>query len=193
MSNKKNLPAKSSGEQATSLQNVGTGTNNLIDAAVANLSPEELAEVRSNAIAEKIRLEVDAQERGVDYQFGRKVAEDHVDTFNMLEKGGKFTSQKVVSEIKTGAGNMRLESKSGPACFVATAAYGDSSHKDVAFLRQFRNNILKNYFIGRIFIAMYWRVGPFLAKPVKANKKMQIIARGFISFVVRILRRHKAL
>lgn len=188
MNEKNNLPAKTSSGGNAELQNTGSGSQNLLDIAVSKMTPEEIAALRTKALEEKLRLDVDAAQRSLDYQYGRKAAEDHVETFNMLEKGGKLTSQKVVSDIKTGAGNMRLESKSGTTCFVATAAYGDPDHGDVAFLRQYRNKTLKKSALGRIFIALYWKVGPSLAEPVIKYKTLQLTVRCMISALVSLLR-----
>jgi hypothetical protein len=74
-------------------------------------------------------------------------------------------------------------------CFVATAAYGDPSHADVVFLRAFRDQWLVHRPWGRAFIAFYWRVGPWMAGPVR---RRAWLARGFrvlISGIVRSLRR----
>jgi hypothetical protein len=191
MPDKKNLPATTSPAQRNALQNSGSGSRSLLDLATSNLTQEELAAIRQKALEERLRLEVDAQQRNLDNQLGRRAAEDHVDMFNSLEKGGKLTSQKLVSDIKTGAGNMRIESKSGTTCFVATAAYGDPDHEDVAFLRQYRNKTLRNTVLGRAFIASYWKVGPALARPVRANKTLQRIARRLIGSLVKLLRQRE--
>lgn len=188
MSDKKNLPAKIANENSTALQNGGTGSRSILDMATANLSNEEFSAIRTKALDEKLRMEVEAQQRSIDYQFGRKTAEDHIDTFNMLEKSGKLTSQKVVSDIKTGAGNMRIESKSGTTCFVATAAYGDPYHQDVVFLRKYRDEVLKSHAFGRAFIAIYWKIGPFLAIPVQRIPALRRLSRKLIASLVRFLK-----
>jgi len=106
-----------------------------------------------------------------------------------LEQGSKLSGHKVINEkINTGAGNMRIESKTGATCFVATAAYGDPDHEDVAFLRQYRNKTLKKTVLGRAFIATYWRIGPVLAKPVKAHTGLQKVTRRLLGALVAWLR-----
>lgn len=188
MSEKKNLPARVANESSTALQNGGTGSRSILDMAIQNLTNEEFSAIRSKALDEKLRMEVEAQQRTIDYQFGRKTAEDHIDTFNMLEKSGKLTSQKVVSDIKTGAGNMRIESKSGTTCFVATAAYGDPNHQDVVFLRQYRDEVLASHAFGRAFIAAYWKLGPFLAIPVMRISLLRKFSRKLIASIVYLLK-----
>jgi hypothetical protein len=188
MSEKKNLPAKVPNEISTALQNSGTGSRSILDMATQNLTNEELSTIRAKALEEKLRIEVEAQQRSIDYQFGRKTAEDHIDTFNMLEKSGGLTSQKVVSDIKTGAGNMRIESKSGTTCFVATAAYGDPDHQDVVFLRKYRDEVLTSHAFGRAFIAAYWRAGPLLSIPVARIPLLRKFSRQLIASIVDFLK-----
>lgn len=188
MSEKRNLPARTTSENSTALQNGGNGSRSILDMATQNLTDEEFAAIKSKALDAKLIMEVEAQQRSIDYQFGRKTAEDHIDTFNMLEKSGKLTSQKVISDIKTGAGNMRIESKSGTTCFVATAAYGDPDHQDVVFLRKFRDEILTSHVVGRIFIAAYWKIGPFLAIPVMRIPALQVLSRKLIAAIVSLLK-----
>lgn len=55
------------------------------------------------------------------------------------------------------------------ACFVATAAYGDAAHPDVILLRRLRDEVLVRSAAGRAFIRAYWRIGPVLARLVRAR------------------------
>ena len=48
----------------------------------------------------------------------------------------------------------------GGDCFIATAVYGDYDHPQVKILREFRDQFLKKYCLGRIFIQWYYRGGP---------------------------------
>jgi hypothetical protein len=56
----------------------------------------------------------------------------------------------------------RLKDES--SCFVATATYGSPNHETVLLLRSFRDDVLANYRIGRLFISAYWIIGPRLAR-----------------------------
>lgn len=189
MNEEKKRPSDVSRIDREKVQGSGKGSHEILNLATANLSNQEIASLRKKALQEKLRLEVDAQERAIKYQDGRKLAEDHVDTFNMLNKDGKLNSQKVVTNIETGAGNMRLESKSGPTCFVATAAYGNANHQDVIFLRKFRDQILTKHTLGRLFIATYWKIGPYLAIAVNKNKLLRSFTRAIISKMILFLKK----
>jgi len=118
------------------------------------------------------------------YATGKKVAEDRIDTWDALSKNGRTTRQSVTTDIETGAGKMRIESKSGATCFVATAAYGDWRHPDVAYLRWYRDNVLTTSIAGRAFIRTYWCVGLYLAKAVVPIPKVRVLARRGISQLV---------
>lgn len=156
----------------------------LIDHALANLTAEQARNLSGKAAAEALRLEVKQREQNLDYVAGKKTIEDHIDTFAMLEKQGKLTRQTVVSDIKTGAGNMRIESKSGATCFVATATYGGADHPNVRFLRAYRDGCLAHTRAGRAFIAWYWRTGPRLAKWVEQSAALKLICRYALSGLV---------
>ncbi|MFX4299853.1 calcium-binding protein [Pseudosulfitobacter pseudonitzschiae] len=71
---------------------------------------------------------------------------------------------------------------SGPdmTCFVATAAYQDPHHPDVVWLRKYRDQHLRNYRTGRVFIAFYWKVGPVLSRMVAPHPGIRRSARYLI-------------
>lgn len=74
-------------------------------------------------------------------------------------------------------------------CFVATAAFRDHAHPDVAFLRQFRDETLTGSAAGRLLISAHWTVGPILAVPVRRSDMLAAISRRVIGIIVRALRR----
>lgn len=190
MSDKPKLPSTRTRDSERALQNTGNGAGRILDLAASNLTETQKQTLLAKAMDEKLKLEVDAQSRDNKYYEANRSARDHVDAFNMLQKEGKLTSHKVVSDLETGAGKLRIESKSGTTCFVATAAYNDPDHPDVIFLRAFRDTKMKQSATGRAFIALYWRIGPILAKPVSRFPTLGLGARKALEVLVRILRRN---
>ena len=79
-------------------------------------------------------------------------------------------------------------SSSDGSCFVATAAYQDPYHPDVVFLRAFRDQWLAHRAWGRGFIALYWQIGPVLARPVRRNARLARSSKAVIAGIVRLLR-----
>ena len=186
MSDKKNLPRRDG--NALELHDNGLKAGSLIELSVSRLNEEQVDNLMAKAGEEALRLEVKNREQNMDYVVGKKATEDHIDTFNMLDKAGRTTRQTLVSDIKTGAGNMRIESKSGATCFVASVAYDDPNHPDVRFLRAYRDAVLVKSESGKRFIEWYWRTGPKIAKVVSKSRSMKKIARYLISKIVARLR-----
>lgn len=185
----KKLPSNQSQQQNVQLHDNGLRAGSLIDQAVSRLSQEQANNLMTKAGEEGLRLEVKRAEMNIEYVTGRKVTEDHIDTFKMLDRGGRLTRHSVTTDVKTGAGNMRIESKSGAACFVATAAYGDANHPDVVFLRAYRDQVLTTSKKGIAFIDWYWRYGPKIAKVVGNFGFLRPIARLSIGSIVVVLRK----
>jgi hypothetical protein len=62
-------------------------------------------------------------------------------------------------------------------CFVATACYGHESAPEVVFLRNYRDNVLKKYLIGSLFIRIYYLISPILVKTIFKFPKIKDIFR----------------
>jgi len=189
MSDEKKLPIQSGSNKAVQLHDNGPQAASLIEQSLRNLSHDQAKNLMAKAAEEALRLEVKNREQNADYAFGKKAAQDHVDTFNMLDKSNILKRQNLTSDIKTGAGNMRIESKSGATCFVASVAYGDPNHPDVMFLRWYRDTVLTHNIAGRSFIGWYWKRGPKLAQIIKEVSLLQSISRLLVGLVVKLLRR----
>lgn len=190
MNDKSNLPVKSHGGRIVQLHDNGLQAGSLIESSLSRLNTRQVQNLMAKAGEEALRLEVKNREQNMDYVVGKKATEDHIDTFNMLDKRGTLVRQSVTSDIKTGAGNMRIESKAGATCFVASVAYDDPNHPDVMFLRGFRDNVLCKSAKGQAFIAWYWRNGPKLAKFVGKSAALRNGARLAISGIVKLARLH---
>ncbi len=67
------------------------------------------------------------------------------------------------------------EKKKG--CFIATTAYGSSSHPCVKSLRDFRDKYLIPHSLGRKIVNFYYRYSPAAANFISKNKAMKIGAR----------------
>jgi len=65
----------------------------------------------------------------------------------------------------------------GGGCFIATAAYGDYDHPHVQLLRKFRDRYLLTSSFGRMFVDMYYRHSPTLAKFAANRKSLKALIR----------------
>ncbi|EMV5903637.1 TPA: hypothetical protein ORZ72_004671 [Escherichia coli] len=187
MSDNKNIPSTSENSNVV-LHDNGLKAGSLISQAVSRLSKEQADNLMNKAGAEALRLESKQHELNIEYVHGKKSVEDHIDTFNMLEKNGRLTTQKVTTNVKSGNSTMSIESKSGAKCFVATAAYQDEHHPDVNYLRVFRDETLSKSIVGRSFIDWYWHTGPKLAKFVENKPKIRSLAKFSIGMIVKAIK-----
>lgn len=70
----------------------------------------------------------------------------------------------------------------GDYCFVATAAFGDLDHPTVRILRRFRDEVILKLPLGETFVALYYRVGPQLAKSIHSERVYQLLRAGLSVF-----------
>ena len=59
-------------------------------------------------------------------------------------------------------------SEDNPRCFIATAAYGSSMHKNIGLFKWFRDKVLLKFNAGKSFVDWYYTVGPKGAEIVAA-------------------------
>jgi hypothetical protein len=79
----------------------------------------------------------------------------------------------------------------GGGCFIATVAYGDPMHRDVVFLRQYRETVLRPRVLGRAFIAAHAIGGPVLAALLRPHPRGRAAARAVLGRIVRRLSRNR--
>jgi hypothetical protein len=188
---KTNLPSRlNTGEKPVQLHDNGLKAGAFLEQSLAQLTKKQARDLLAKAEEERLRLNAKLEEQINDHRVGRASVEDHIDTFHILDKRGNLTRHNITTDVKTGAGNMRIESKSGPACFVATVAYGDWNHPDVVLLRKFRDEVLVTSSAGRSFIDWYWQTGPCLARVISHSPRLKYCSRWLISCLVSLIRKH---
>ena len=85
--------------------------------------------------------------------------------------------------------NLPKQSKEPPKqeksdCFVVTATYGTPHAKEVIRYRNFRDNYLRKFFLGRVLIRIYGSIGPSLARLVTRSaylKSTSSLILGWLS------------
>jgi len=75
--------------------------------------------------------------------------------------------------------------KSDSSCFIATAAFTSSS-REVYVLRQFRDRILRQHHLGRMFISLYYKASPPIANWIARSSVRRRITRSVLLPVVKI-------
>ena len=108
-----------------------------------------------------------------------------ITTFGMMQK-----SQIASKPLDVAHPNQDLNPKEETAqnsdCFVATAVYGNPYHPNVIKLRTYRDNRLTHSFWGRLFIKIYYKIGPYLAI---LTKKISLLDKFFKSLIEKIAER----
>jgi hypothetical protein len=57
---------------------------------------------------------------------------------------------------------------------------GDTNHPVVNDFRNYRDEVLLNTILGRLFIKVYYQIGPYLSEIIKNNKTLFQISRSLI-------------
>tara|TARA_B100000795_G_C22664514_1_gene385421 strand:+ start:320 stop:850 length:531 start_codon:yes stop_codon:yes gene_type:complete len=92
-------------------------------------------------------------------------------------------------EFNSSSSNSSSDSSS-EGCYIATMAYGDYEHPQVLELRKFRDEILKQSFLGRIFIILYYKFSPFMVKKLKEKERINIKIKELLDkFIYKIIKK----
>ena len=78
--------------------------------------------------------------------------------------------------------------KSG--CYIATAVYGSYTCAEVMALRRYRDDYLYRRAWGRLFIKLYYRLSPELARRIKPDSALGKAVRRYLDGKVRRLEEH---
>jgi hypothetical protein len=65
-------------------------------------------------------------------------------------------------------------------CFIATAAYGTSTAKQIDVLREFRDDVLLKSTVGSQFVSLYYRFSPPIANVIASNELLRTLVRELL-------------
>jgi Divergent InlB B-repeat domain len=68
----------------------------------------------------------------------------------------------------------------GGGCFIATAAYGTPTAKQIDVLRAFRDDVLLKNTVGSQFVSLYYRTSPPIADFIASNEVLRTLVREFL-------------
>lgn len=66
------------------------------------------------------------------------------------------------------------------ACFIATACYGNYSAPEVLVLREYRDKVLLQTYLGKLFVSLYYLVSPFLATIIAKSNRLQKFVKTYL-------------
>lgn len=98
-----------------------------------------------------------------------------------------------LTDPKKAAYNRVYNRTTRQACYIATAVYGDAGAWQVKCLREWRNRVLLQSWLGSLFVLAYYAVSPGLAGTFKRPGPLQRLARLVLDpFVVRVAQAGRA-
>jgi hypothetical protein len=73
-------------------------------------------------------------------------------------------------------------------CFIATAAYGTDTAKEIDTLREFRDEVLLPKSLGASFVSLYYKISPPIANFISRHELVRTVVKvGFVDPIVKIL------
>lgn len=78
---------------------------------------------------------------------------------------------------------------SSGGCYIATMVYGDYDHPQVMVLRDFRDNFLQKYALGRSFINFYYKHSPNWVKKMENNRIANMTIKSILNQLIKVLKK----
>ncbi|MFB6230483.1 MAG: CFI-box-CTERM domain-containing protein [Salinibacter sp.] len=94
---------------------------------------------------------------------------------------GKGQCRNCFNEIQISGKSIE---KPSAGCFIATAVYGSYDHPNVIRLRRFRDEVLRQSILGRVFIRVYYRYGPTAARFFEGRGVLRQWGRWFLKSLI---------
>ena len=103
---------------------------------------------------------------------------------NVEIDGGSKEEARIIRNLYRGGNN----SSSG-GCYIATMVYGDYEHPQVLVLREFRDNFLAQFLLGRLFIRFYYKFSPGWVKSLEHNKMINKSIKKALNAFIKIYKK----
>ncbi|MCJ7576165.1 MAG: S8 family serine peptidase [Dehalococcoidia bacterium] len=110
---------------------------------------------------------------------------------DMLEDDGYMNVVDVIGDLSLGFTDVAPNTRHGSTrtgCFIATAAYGTDTAKEIDILREFRDAVLLPNSLGARLVSFYYKASPPVANFISQHEVLRTVVRmGFVDPIVRIL------
>jgi hypothetical protein len=113
----------------------------------------------------------------VNYMFTAATVDDATIVSNFMHADGNDPAQILRYTAMPGEVVGLLDKKK---CFIATAAFGSPMEPHVELLRDFRDQILGRFWLGKKFIRFYYDNSPPLAQFISEHDTLRAMARGIL-------------
>jgi hypothetical protein len=81
----------------------------------------------------------------------------------------------------------KLREQKSCCCFIATCVYGGEDRHEVEVLARFRDDVLVEYWLGRMFVRWYDKVGPCTAAFINRHEDLKPPIRHILDMIARML------
>lgn len=75
--------------------------------------------------------------------------------------------------------------QSSGGCYIATMVYKDYDHPQVLKLRRFRDDVLLQNILGKLFVILYYQVSPIFVRIFRKNKYVNFYIRKILDKIIR--------
>ena len=101
----------------------------------------------------------------------------HEVTVKGIEKGGLVHAKSIFNKTTN---SWVTKSPGCLNCFIATAVYGSPYAKEIIYLRFFRDDYLIKNKGGALFINIYYKISPPIAKQIEKNQFLKV----FVNYLI---------
>jgi hypothetical protein len=103
-------------------------------------------------------------------------------------KAGVFDFTVTVTDATQNTATAELSITITGVCFIATAAYGTDTAREIGILREFREEVLVHDRPGARLVSLYYQVSPPIAGFISEHEVLTTVVRvGFVAPIVKIL------
>lgn len=132
---------------------------------------------------------VDAQDISIGFQFPNTDSMEYCDWLLKEARSGK--ELKKAEDVPDISGERDPNApppspKQGGGCFIATATFDSPYRFEVAILRDFRDQVLSKYSMGRTFITYYYKYSPSVAKIISGSKSLKTFTKIILKPLIKI-------
>ena len=97
---------------------------------------------------------------------------------NMFDLKYELYSNNGSSYSSTSTASKTTNTSSSSGCFIATAVYGSPYANEVVLLKEFRDNWLLNFKLGKLFVAFYYWISPPIANQIAKSNSLKAITKS---------------
>jgi very-short-patch-repair endonuclease len=141
----------------------------------------------------RLGIEVDGIQHQDQIEYDRRrdsrLARNGIQVYRFQNEDVLHNPEGVVIQLNNIVDQRVQNPPSSGYCFIATAAYGTSTAKELCVLRNFRDTTLTSNPVGRGLTRLYYAVSPPIANIIDCSEKLRAFVRGILNPIIAFLKR----